>query len=308
MQPQLRSIVTIFAAILIAAPCVPAAAAELLPDAPVPQVASSQNSQPASDAAASESGSTQDSSSSQSARPEATAHLSTTQPPGEKSRHDAAAEQIQAEEKQRVLGIVPSFNTTYVNDAVSLSPGQKMQLAFRSAIDPFTFAGAFLVAGFDEAADGDTAFGTGSTAFFQRVGAAYLDSFNGVMIGNGILPVLLHQDPRYFRLGHGSVKRRTFYAMAASFICKHDNTGRWEPNYSNIGGNIAAGAISNLYYPNENSGWGQTLTNGFVVTAEGAAGSVFQEFWPDISRKLFHKDPTHGLDAQAAAADEARKK
>jgi hypothetical protein len=74
-----------------------------------------------------------------------------------------------------------------------------------------------------------------------------------------------------------------------------------------VGGNIISGAISNLYYPSGNSGIGQTFTNGLVVTAEGGAGSVFQEFWPDISRKFLHKDPTHGLDAQARAADKARK-
>jgi hypothetical protein len=90
-------------------------------------------------------------------------------------------------------------------------------------------------------------------------------------------------------------------------MCKHDNTHKWEPNYSNVGGNIISGAISNLYYPSGSSGFGQTITNGLTVTAEGGAGSIFQEFWPDISRKLFHKDPTHGLDAQAGTADKAAK-
>jgi hypothetical protein len=44
-----------------------------------------------------------------------------------------------------------------------------------------------------------------------------------------------------------------------------------------------------------------------IVTAEGGVASIFQEFWPDVSRKLFHKDPTHGLDALARAADKAKK-
>ena len=55
------------------------------------------------------------------------------------------------------------------------------------------------------------------------------------------------------------------------------------------------------------SGIGQTFTNGFIVTAEGGIGSIFDEFWPDVSRKLLHRDPTHGLDAQAQAADQAEK-
>jgi hypothetical protein len=90
-------------------------------------------------------------------------------------------------------------------------------------------------------------------------------------------------------------------------VCKHDNTGKWEPNYSNVSGNIISGAISNLYYPSQNSGIGQTFTNGFIVTAEGGFGSIFEEFWPDVSRKLLHRDPTRGLDAQARAADQAAK-
>jgi hypothetical protein len=230
------------------------------------------------------------------------------QPAGEKSQHEKADEQIKEQEKQRVVGIVPSFNTSYRSDAVSLSAGQKMGLAFRSATDPVAFAAAFLVAGYHEALDDDKGFGWGVEGYGKRSGAAYLDAFDGSIIGNGILPSILHQDPRYFRLGHGTVTHRVLYSLATNVICKHDNTGKWEPNYSNVGGNIISGAISNLYYPSGTSGFGQTITNGLTVTAEGGAGSIFQEFWPDISRKLLHRDPTHGLDAQARAQDAAAKK
>lgn len=289
-----------------------------LPDAPVPQadgappqleqmadaepaqdLAARQTPAPAAGQSSSEAGS----SGSQSAPPATTQQ----QPPAEKSQHQTAEEQLRAQEKQRILGVVPYFGTTYVSDAVSLTSGQKMKLAFRSAIDPFTFAGAFIVAGLREANGQNKGFGWGAEGYFKLSGAAYLDAFNGNMIGNGILPSIFRQDPRYFRLGHGTIRHRTFYAMAASFICKHDKTGKWEPNYSNVGGNIAAGAISNLYYPSTNSGWGQTISTGLIVTAEGMVGGVFQEFWPDLSRKFLHQDPTHGLDAQAAARDKAQK-
>ena len=158
-----------------------------------------------------------------------------------------------------------------------------------------------------ETSKDDNGFGWGPEGYGKRAGAAYLDAFDGTMIGNGILPSILHQDPRYFRLGHGTFTHRLLFALATNVICKHDNTHKWEPNYSNLGGNILSGAISNLYYPAGNSGVGRTITNGLTVTAEGGAGSIFQEFWPDISRKFLHKDPTRGLDAQACAADEAAK-
>lgn len=224
----------------------------------------------------------------------------------EKTERDRAQEQIRTEEHQRILGVIPAFNISYVDDAVSLTAKQKMALAFRSAVDPVTFAGAFLVAGYEEASDADSDFGWGASGYGKRAGAAYLDSFDGTMIGNGILPALLHQDPRYFRLGHGTPRHRLLYAMAMTAVCKHDHTGKWEPNYSNIGGNIISGGISNLYYPSNDSGVGQTISNGMIVTAEGMIGNIFQEFWPDISRKLFHKDPTRGLDAETRAADVAK--
>ncbi len=198
---------------------------------------------------------------------------------------------------------MPSFNISYRSDAVSLTGMQKIRLAFRTSIDPVTFGVALVAAGYHEAANDQTGFPWGAKGYGERAGAAYLDTFNSNMIGNGILPALLHQDPRYFRLGHGSKTHRLLYAAAMAFVCKHDNTGKWEPNYSNVAGNIAAGALSNLYYPGNNSGVGLTITNGVIVTAEGAFGAMFQEFWPDISRKLFHKDPTQGRDAQVAASE-----
>jgi hypothetical protein len=229
------------------------------------------------------------------------------QPGAKKSQREIADEQIKEQEKQRTVGILPAFNVSYRSDAVSMTAGQKMKLAFRSATDPMTFADGFLVAGYHEAMDEDKGFGWGIEGYGKRSGAAYLDAFDGTMLGNGILPSILHQDPRYFRLGHGPTSHRLLYSLATIVICKHDNTGKWEPNYSNVGGNLIAGGISNLYYPSNESGIGQTFSNGMIVTAEGGVGSVFQEFWPDISRKLFHKDPTRGLDAQARAADQTKK-
>jgi hypothetical protein len=78
------------------------------------------------------------------------------------------------------------------------------------------------------------------------------------------------------------------YAIANSVICKGDNE-RWQPNYSGILGGIAAGGISNLYYPASNrSGVEVTFTNALIGTAEGALQNLIQEF---IVRRLTPKLP-----------------
>ncbi|MGA2217612.1 MAG: hypothetical protein ABSG51_05975 [Terracidiphilus sp.] len=282
------------------------AAAQEVPDAPQPQIAL-----PTVESSSQDQSSQQQTPSptpAQTPAPQGSSSAQQSPPSGqEKSQHDKAEQQIKEQEQQRVLGIVPAFNISYRADAVPLTAAQKMKLAFHSSVDPVTFAAAVLVAGYHEALDDDTGFGWGAEGFGKRAGAAYLDAFDGTMIGNGILPAVLHQDPRYFRLGHGTATHRVLYALFTNVACKGDKSRKWQPNISNVGGNIISGAISNLYYPAQNSGWGETITNGLTVTAEGGFGSLFQEFWPDLSRRFLHKDPTQGRDAEVRALDAKEK-
>jgi len=96
--------------------------------------------------------------------------------------------------------------------------------------------------------------------------------------------------------------------VATSFICKHDNTGKWEPNYSNVAGNIISvkSPISIIRIPRNPTS--RRHSNPDYRDPRRHVRRTLQEFWPDISRKLFHKDPTNGLDAKARAVDDAAKK
>lgn len=206
--------------------------------------------------------------------------------PNAQQQKAKASAQLQQQEHQRILGVMPNFNTSNIQNAEPLSPGQKFQLAAKSALDPFTFVTAALDAGLGQLQNTFPAYHQGAEGYARRFGASYADTFDGTMIGNAVFPVLLKQDPRYFRKGTGSFKSRLFYAIGTTVRCKNDD-GSWAPNYSNVLGNIAAGGISNLYYPPANRGVGLTFERAFTVTAEGAIGAVFVEFWPDVSRKLF---------------------
>ena len=224
------------------------------------------------------------------------------------TQRQKAEQQIKEQEHQRTVGIIPAFNVTYHSDAIPLSYAQKFQLQFRAATDPYVFGLAMFVAGISEVNDSNRGFGWGPGGYAKRASASYGDNVIGHTFGNAILPSLLHQDPRYFRLGHGTCGRRFLNPLEAAVVSRHDNTGKREPNYSNVFGNLIGGAISNFYYPaGDRNEAGHTFRVGLMVTVEGALGSELQEFWPDISRKFFHKDPTHGLDAQARAADTAEK-
>jgi hypothetical protein len=189
---------------------------------------------------------------------------------------EVATEQVQVEEKQRVLGIIPNFYVVYDPDPVPLTTKLKFRLAFKVATDPVTGLGIAFLSGVQQAGDMPD-YGQGLQGFGKRVGANSADGFTDIMIGGAILPSLLHQDPRYFYQGTGTKKSRIEHAVFHPFVCKGDN-GKMQPNFSSLGGDLASSAISNLYYPQSNRGLGLVFTNFGISTAERVATSLVQEF------------------------------
>ena len=192
------------------------------------------------------------------------------------STEEIARQQVEVEEKQRVLGFIPNFYVVYDHNAVPLTPKLKFDLALKTSIDPITFLGTALVAGFDQAADLHD-YQQGAKGYGQRFGAAYANGLTDILIGGAILPSILHQDPRYFYQGTGTKKSRMLHALSTPFICRGDN-GRLQPNYSSLGGYLTSGAISNAYYPASNRGPGLVFSTAFIDIAANMANGVLQEF------------------------------
>ncbi len=199
------------------------------------------------------------------------------------SPQEIVQEQLKLEETQRVLGFIPNFYVSYVPNAPPLASRQKFDLAWKSSIDPITFLATGAFAGVEQADNAFSGYGQGAQGYAKRYAANYAGNFIGTMIGGAILPSLLKQDPRYFYKGTGTTRSRVLYAIANAVICKGDN-GNWQVNYSGILGGLAAGGISNLYYPAANrQGVRLTIDETLLGTASGAVQNLFQEF---IVRKL----------------------
>jgi Carboxypeptidase regulatory-like domain len=196
---------------------------------------------------------------------------------------EVAEAEIKEQEKQRVLGVIPNFYVSYEPNPVPLSSKQKFELAWRTSVDPVTLLITGGIAGAQQAQNQFSGYGQGAQGYAKRFGANYADLVTGTFIGSAILPSLLKQDPRYFYKGTGGTRARLLYAIVNAFICKGDNR-RWQVNYSNILGNLAAGGISNLYYPAKNrDGAGLTFASAGIGIGSTAAANVVQEF---VIRKL----------------------
>jgi hypothetical protein len=236
---------------------------------------------------------------------------STSTPPAkaqeEKQKHDPDSQEVfRQEEKQRAFGVMPMFQVVSRSQTIPpLTPKQKFHLMAKSTTDPFVFGLVGVIAGIGQARDtnsgtkivtnpdGTTStvrwgFGQGAAGYFKRFGAGYADTADGNFWGNAVLPVLLKEDPRYYRMGSGSFARRFGYSATTAVWCRRDN-GKWGPNYANVAGNFISGGISNLYYPDENSGFEKTVIGAMTVTAEGIIGSELIEFLPDIEHHFLKK-------------------
>jgi Carboxypeptidase regulatory-like domain len=200
----------------------------------------------------------------------------------ELSPFEIAQEQLKEQEKQRVLGVIPNFYVSYVPNAAPLTPKQKFNLAWKSTIDPVSFLVTGVIAGVQQSQNDFSGYGQGAQGYAKRYGADYADFAISTFIGGAILPSVLKQDPRYFYKGSGGIKNRALYAIANAVICKGDN-GHWQANYSGILGSLAAGGISNLYYPASDRGGTLIIENTLIGIGASAGVNLLQEF---VMKKL----------------------
>lgn len=191
------------------------------------------------------------------------------------------------EQSQRALGIYPQFAVTSREKVPPLSSGAKFHLFFKSAFDPFEFALAGFQSGIDQAEDEFPEYGQGAKGYGKRYAAAFGDEVSSGFWTDYFWPVMLREDPRYFRLGHGRFIHRLGYGLAQSVVC-HTDKGTRTFNYSNFLGAFSAGALSNTYHPQSDRGVGLTARSASLSLVYGSLGQLLNEFWPDISSKM-HK-------------------
>jgi hypothetical protein len=189
-----------------------------------------------------------------------------------------AAEQIKAEEKQRLIGVVPNFYISYVHDPAPMTTKQKFSLASHDTFDPVSLIGVGLTAGIEQANNTYAGYGQGAAGYGKRFAAQFGTGRSSDFLSHAVFPSLFHQDPRYFYQGTGSFKSRLVHAASFAIITRSDS-GKPMLNYSYFLGDIGAGALSNLYYPHADRGMGLVFTNAAIGIAGKAGGTIIREFF-----------------------------
>ena len=196
---------------------------------------------------------------------------------------------------ERIFGVIPNFQT--VNDSAAgvapLTKKQKWNLAWKETIDPFNVANAFVGAAFSQAGNETPNYGMGSAAFSRRFGAALADLSTQNFFSAGVVATILHQDPRYFRMGpRAGILKRVGYSVSRLAIARQDS-GRSSFNASNFIGMGMGIVASNAYYPASNRTGTVMMARLSTSLTGGVIGNLMSEFWPDLQPHLPHFRKQH---------------
>jgi hypothetical protein len=194
---------------------------------------------------------------------------------------------------KRILWIIPNYRTfPSLKDYQPLTAAEKFKIAEQDTLDRGTFALAAGFAGLGQLTNANPSFGQGVAGYARYLGTSYGDFAIGNFMTEAIYPTLLHQDPRYFRRGTGSGVSRLGYAVKQIFWT-HTDSGGGQFNFSEIGGNATAAAISISYYPDNRDAASAASKLGIQIALD-TAGNILKEFWPDVARKLARKHHASG--------------
>jgi len=189
---------------------------------------------------------------------------------------------------KHAFGVLPNYRTA--EGSVPYSPitwKQKFHIANDDTLDGPSFALAAVFSGLSQIEGSEPSFGQGVKGYAHRYATGLADQIVGNYMTEATMPTLFHQDPRYFRLGHGSVLKRTAWAVSRSFIA-HNDSGRWNFNYAEWIGNGIDASIGNAYYVDDR-GFVPTYQRWFTQVGTDTISQVLKEFWPDVKRKFLHK-------------------
>ncbi len=189
---------------------------------------------------------------------------------------------------KRILGVLPNYRT--VQDTGNVEPITAKRKFWIASKDSFDYPIWLLAAGFAgyyQMLNSNPEFGQGLKGYAKRYATSFVDQSVGNLMTEGVMPCLLHEDPRYFRRGTGSVGYRLWYASTRVFVT-HTDAGTVRFNYSEWVGNSVAVALSNAYYTKSRDVEDNLDKLGLQVATDSLS-NVIKEFWPDVKRKMFHR-------------------
>jgi hypothetical protein len=170
----------------------------------------------------------------------------------------------------------------------------KFALFFQDSLDPVTFLATGFNAGLDQAQNTDRSYGQGAQGYGKRFGAEFAGQASSRFFKDFAYPSIFSEDPRYYRLIHGSAGNRLLHALGHAVVAERDNGNRMF-NFSEWLGTTSTILLSNTYHPDNQRGFSPAAQRVGYSILQDMGFDVLREFWPEISHKFklpFRGEPT----------------
>ena len=143
-----------------------------------------------------------------------------------------------------------------------------MPVPVRDTYDPFSLLSNAFDAGSDQFSKRDPTFGQGVAGYGRRFRANFAQGTTSRFLSDFAYPTIFSEDPRYYRLPHGSARQRFFHAVEHTFVAQHDND---KPifNASKWLGTASSVALSDVLHPGNERGVVPALKSGGSSLAVG---------------------------------------
>jgi len=211
-------------------------------------------------------------------------------PPGVPVDSDDNPVPLENRQPQRILGFMPNFRSVS-GGAKPHPPGWNYNfvVATRQATDYSSFIFLGLTSLSAEGLNEHPSLGKGADGFYAYTWRGFLDKTDGTYLSAWLLPSLLHEDTRFYALGHGhSIPMRALYVISRQGVARTYG-GSQTPNIAGLGGKVLTQVVSREYYPSSATDFSSLAEKfGYSVMRDVIFSSI-REFYPDIAAHYIKK-------------------
>jgi len=178
----------------------------------------------------------------------------------------------------------------------SITAQERLKWFARSTFGPASLTGGVISAGFGTLLDRPREYGTHWDGFGDRYGIR----LTGVATSNAMeagLGALWGEDPRYPPDNGAPFGNRVVHVVKWTFVAR-DRNGNTMPAYARYVATAGNNFLSNTWREPSEADNSHALERTALGFAARMAGNAFKEFWPDVSRHVFHRSGESSADIQ----------
>lgn len=161
----------------------------------------------------------------------------------------------------------------------------KFKLAANNSISLSAIGSSLLGGAYGQMIDSPSGYGQGGSGYAKRFGSGMARSASDNLFGTFLIASVMHEDPRFYVQKGLSFKQAVKYS-AVRLVQTRSDSGRPVVNYDGLLGPLAAEALANTYWPEQNRGVGSTMVRYAGDIGWKFGGNLLRQYWPQINRKL----------------------